>query len=114
MGTIMRRIHKIQMIIKVIVAIMGASAGISACILFKKKYNNSNAAAWAGISAAFAIFFLYIVFSVRRDIERKIPPKRFLYYMLVGAAGAITGIAVCIAYLVIGATKKESGIVPII
>lgn len=107
----MRRKYRIGTIIRVVFAIMGASAGISASIVFSKKYHNENAAAWSGVSAAFAIFFLYMVFSVHRDIQRKIPPSRFILYMFVGAVGAIMGLAVFIAYLVIGATRKESGIV---
>ncbi|XP_031572677.1 heme transporter hrg1-A-like [Actinia tenebrosa] len=95
-------------IIKVVFAILGALAGICACFLFAKKYHNVHAAVWAGVSAVFALFFLHIVFSVLRDIQRKIPPSRFIIYKVVGAIGTIMGLSVFIAYLVIGATKKES------
>lgn len=108
---ILGRRYRIGTIIKVVFAVMGASSGISMCGVFRKKYNNVHGAVWAGASAAFAIFFLYIVFSVHRDVNRKIPPSRFKSYSFVGAVGAMAGLAGSIAYLIIAATNKESGIV---
>jgi hypothetical protein len=96
-------------LIKVVLAIIGATGGICACVLFAKKYHNYNAAVWAGVSAAFALFFLHIVFSVRRDIQHKIQPVRFILYMFIGGIGIIMGLSVFVAYLVVGVTGNESG-----
>jgi len=56
-------------IVKIVAAIIGVIAGVSACGLFGKKYHNYHAAGWAAFSALCALYFLHIVFTVRRDVQ---------------------------------------------
>ena len=96
-------------IIEITLAIIGVVVGISACALFAAKYHNYSAGVWAAISAAFALFFLYIVLSVRRDVQHQITLVHFLVYTVIGGIGIVAGLAVFIAYLVIGLKDNEKG-----
>ncbi|KAJ7389843.1 hypothetical protein OS493_028812 [Desmophyllum pertusum] len=88
----------------------GAIAGISGCIAYAKVYHNYNAATWAAVSAAFAIIFLRLNFSVRRDHERLITIETFTAFMWVGIVGLIAGLIAFITYIVLGATHHEHGL----
>lgn len=98
-------------IIKMTLAIIGAIVGICGCAVFAGKYHNYNAAVWAAVSAKFALFFLLIVFFAHRDVERKIMPVRFKLCIVISGIGMVMGLSVFIAYLVVGATSNERGIV---
>lgn len=100
---------KYKQIIKIISAIIGVVLGISACITFAKKFHNYHAAGWAAFSSVCALFFLHIVFAVRRDLERKIQPETFVVYMVIGCVGILAGSAVLVTYITIGAINHESG-----
>ena len=100
---------KYRLIKRIIAAIAGAVAGITGCITFAKVFHNYNAAVWAGLSAAFAIVFLRLNFSVRRDYERVITRETFKVYLLIGVLGAVAGFVALITYIVLGATHHEKG-----
>lgn len=101
--------NKYQEYVKVIAAIGGVIAGISACGVFAKQYQNYHAAVWSAFSVVCAIIFLRIVFSVRRDVERRITPEMFVAYMVFGGIGALVGLAVLITYVAIGISNHEQG-----
>ena len=94
---------------RIIAAIAGVVAGISGCITYAEVYHNYNAAVWAGVSAAFAIVFLRLNFSVRRDYERVITRETFIAYLWIGVLGAIAGFVALITYIVLGVTDHEKG-----
>ena len=100
---------KYRLIKRIIAAIAGAVAGITGCITFAKVLHNYNAAVWAGLSAVFAIVFLRLNFSVRRDYERVITRETFKVYLLIGVLGAVAGFVALITYIVLGATHHEKG-----
>ena len=100
---------KYRLIKRIIAAITGAVAGIAGCITYAKVYHNYNAAMWAALSAAFAIVFLRLNFSVRRDYERVITRETFKVYLLIGVLGAVAGFVSLITYIVLGATHHEKG-----
>lgn len=100
---------KYRLVKRIIAAFAGAAAGIAGCITYARVYHNYNAAVWAGLSAAFAIVFLHLNFSVRRDYERSITRETFKAYLLVGVLGAVAGLAALITYIVLGATHHEKG-----
>jgi len=101
---------KYRLVKRIIAAIAGAAAGIAGCITYARVYHNYNAAVWAGLSAAFAIVFLHLNFSVRRDYERSITRETFKAYLLVGVLGAVAGLAALITYIVLGVTHHEKGL----
>lgn len=101
--------QKYKLITRIISAFTGAIAGISGCIAYAKVYHNYNAATWAAVSAAFAIIFLRLNFSVRRDHERLITIETFTAFMWVGIVGLIAGLIAFITYIVLGATHHEHG-----
>lgn len=100
---------KYRLIKRIIAATAGAVAGIAGCITFAKVYHNYNVAVWAALSAAFAIVFLRLNFSVRRDYERVITRETFKAYLLIGVLGAAAGFVALITYIVLGATHHEKG-----
>ncbi|XP_020601195.1 heme transporter HRG1-like [Orbicella faveolata] len=102
--------QKYRLVKRIIAAIAGAVAGIAGCITFAKVYHNYNAAVWAGLSAAFAIVFLRLNFSVRRDYERVITRETFKAYLLIGVLGTVAGFVALITYIVLGATHHEKGL----
>lgn len=101
--------QKYRLVKRIIAAIAGAAAGISGCITYAKVYHNYNAAAWAGVSAVFAIVFLRLNFSVRRDYERAITRETFNAYLWIGVLGAVAGFVALITYITLGATHHEKG-----
>ena len=100
---------KYKLITRIIAAFIGAIAGVSGCILFAKVYQNYHAATWAAISAVFAIVFLRLNFSVRRDHERLISRETFVITLSIGFMGFVAGFIGFITYLVLGITHHESG-----
>ena len=100
---------KYKLIMRIISAIVGAIAGISGCITYAKVYHNYNAATWAAVSAIFAIIFLRLNFSVRRDHERTITRERFNAYMWIGALGFVAGLIGLITYIILGVKNHEQG-----
>ena len=100
---------KYRLVKRIIAAIAGAVAGIAGCITYAKVYHNYNVAVWAALSAAFAIVFLRLNFSVRRDYERVITRETFKAYLLIGVLGAVAGLVALITYIVLGATHHEKG-----
>ena len=101
--------QKYKLITRIISAFVGAIAGITGCIAYAKVYQNYNAATWAAISAVFAIVFLRLNFSVRRDHEKLISKETFTMFMCVGVLGFVAGLSGTIAYVELGATHPESG-----
>ena len=100
---------KYRLVKRIIAAIVGAAAGIAGCITYAHVYHNYNAAVWAGLSAAFAIVFLRLNFSVRRDYERAITKETFKAYLLIGVLGTVAGFVALITYIALGATRHEKG-----
>ena len=100
---------KYRLVKRIIAAFAGAVAGIAGCITYTKVYHNYNVAVWAALSAAFAIVFLRLNFSVRRDYERVITRETFKAYLLIGVVGAAAGFVALITYIVLGATHHEKG-----
>ena len=100
---------KYRLVKRIIAAIAGAVAGIAGCATYGKVYHNYNAAVWAGLSAAFAIVFLRLNFSVRRDYERVITRETFKTYLLIGVLGTVAGFVALITYIVLGTTHHEKG-----
>ncbi|KXJ28258.1 heme transporter hrg1-A [Exaiptasia diaphana] len=94
-------------IVKIVAAIFGVIAGLAACGLFAKKYQNYHASGWAAFSALCAVYFLHVVFSVRRDLERKINPDCFSLYMVFSSLGIMTGLVVFVTYIAMGANHQE-------
>ena len=94
-------------VIKIILGFIGVTAGGCACVVFAVKYHNYNASIWAGVSTFAAIFLLYMICSVRRDIQLSILPSRFSWFMVISAFGILTGLSVFVTYLVIGARRTE-------
>ena len=101
--------QKYMLIRRIISAFIGASVGISFCITYAKAYRNYNASTWAAVSAVFAIIFLRLNFSVRRDHERAITRETFNAYMWVGALGIVSGLVGLITYIVLGVENHEKG-----
>ncbi|XP_078377041.1 uncharacterized protein LOC144660310 [Oculina patagonica] len=102
--------QKYKLIKRIIAAFVGAGAGIAGCITYAKVYHNYNAATWAAVSAAFAIIFLRLNFSVRRDHERAITTETFNAYMWIGALGIAAGLIGLVTYIVLGAEHHETGL----
>ncbi|KAL9966214.1 hypothetical protein ACROYT_G024257 [Oculina patagonica] len=102
--------QKYMLIKRIISAFVGASAGIAGCATYAKVYHNYNAATWAAVSAAFAIIFLRLNFSVRRDHERAITRETFNAYLWVGALGIVAGLIGLVTYIVLGAENNERGL----
>lgn len=101
--------QKYKLITRIIAAFAGAIAGISGCVAYVKVYQNYNAATWAAISAVFAILFLRINFSVRRDHERLITRETFTLYMCAGIFALVAGLAATITYIELGVKHNEKG-----
>ena len=101
--------QKYKLITRIIAAFAGAIAGFSGSITYVKVYQNYNAATWAAISAVFAILFLRINFSVRRDHERLIPRETFTLYMCAGIVALVAGLVATISYIVLGVKHNEKG-----
>ena len=101
--------QKYKLITRIIAAFAGAIAGISGCVAYVKVYQNYNAATWAAISAVFAILFLRINFSVRRDHERLITGETFTLYMCAGIFALVAGLAATITYIELGVKHNEKG-----
>lgn len=100
---------KYKLVLRIIAAFVGAGVGIAGCIAFAKVYHNYNAAVWAAVSAVFAIIFLHLHFSVRRDHERLIPRLKFTVIMHIGTIGWMAGLIGFITDIALGITHHESG-----
>jgi len=101
---------KYKLVLRIIAAFVGAGVGIAGCIAFAKVYHNYNAAVWAAVSAVFAIIFLHLHFSVRRDHERLIPRLKFTVIMHIGTIGWMAGLIGFITDIALGITHHESGV----
>ena len=91
----------------VVHGVIGMSAGICGSAVFASKYNNTNAAVWAGISAFVALLYVQANRSVYRDVNRVIRPQCFLIYISIAGIFVLAGFVVMITYLAIGLTRKE-------
>ena len=105
---------KYRLIMRIIWAFVGVTVGIAGCIVFGKVYHNYNAAAWAGVSALFAVVFLHLHFAVRRDIERIIPRSKFTVIMYIGLTGLIAGVVGFFTNLALGIHRHETGILIVV
>ena len=101
--------RKYKLVMRIIWAVVGVVVGISGCIVFTKVYHNYNAAVWAGLSAVFAIIFLHLNFSVRRDCERQIPRLKFTVIMFIGVTGLMAGVAGFFTNIALGIARHETG-----
>jgi len=108
----MRECKKYNLVIRIIAAFVGAGVGISGCVAFAKVYRNYNAAAWAALSAVFAIVFLYLHFVVRQDHERHISRLKFTVIMFIGITGFTAAIIDFVVNITLGITHHESGTKP--
>ena len=103
---------KYNLVIRIIAAFVGAGVGICGCVAFAKVYRNYNAAAWAALSAVFAIVFLYLHFVVRQDRERHISRLKFTVIMFIGISGFTAAIIDFVVNVTLGITHHESGTKP--
>ena len=110
----LRGYFKYRLIMRIIWAFVGVVVGIAGCIAFAKVYHNYNAAAWAGVSALFAVVFLHLHFAVRRDIERIIPKSKFTVIMYIGLTGLIAGVVGFFTNLALGIHRHETGILIVV
>lgn len=103
---------KYNLVTRIIAAFVGAGVGISGCVAFAKVYRNYNAAAWAALSAVFAIVFLYLHFVVRQDHERHISRLKFTVIMFIGISGLTAATIDFVVNVTLGITHHESGTKP--
>jgi len=101
---------KYNLVTRIIAAFVGAGVGISGCVAFAKVYRNYNAAAWAALSAVFAIVFLYLHFVVRQDHERHISRLKFTVIMFIGISGLTAATIDFVVNVTLGITHHESGV----